>query len=381
MLHNNEINLTERAARKLTLACGILFFVFSMVWLYVFQGDLLGALFHHLSGSSDGFSPFWASLVITLMLLLLRWGINVLLGLKGAVRTLSYFPSFLLLGVITDVPRSVYTDGIEACWLWLFPLLLLLYVSVSFTLRRWFRGWFDAAINIRSMVFSNLTLFVAMCFIPPCIGNTDADFHHELGVEAALRRGDYERACRIGMKTLHPSPLFVALHAYALAQNEVMGECLFAFPPPDGAEGLLIPDESLLITADSLSALWKCEGRKESESAADYFSRIYHAHRDSSVHSQYYFMSLLLDKRLEQFVTEAVSAVPDMPLHYREALYLYAKLNPEAGVSVNDGQLDARWSAFEADRLTYAHDKAEANRMRRKYGDTYWWYYFYSAFI
>ena len=45
-------------------------------------------------------SPLAGAIIITVVLLVFRWGINGLMGLKGPVRTLSYFPSCLLLGLL-----------------------------------------------------------------------------------------------------------------------------------------------------------------------------------------------------------------------------------------------------------------------------------------
>ena len=118
---SSNTNLSyKRAVRILTGACGLLFSAFSFIYLYLFQGDVLGALHYSLSQGKTHYSPLAGAIIITLVLLIFRWGINGLLGLKGSVRSLSYFPSCLLLGVLTDVNRSLYHGGNYADkWLWL----------------------------------------------------------------------------------------------------------------------------------------------------------------------------------------------------------------------------------------------------------------------
>lgn len=64
----------KRAARIQTVVCGFLFSVFSVVYLYVFQRDVLEALHFSLAHGKTSFAPLASALIITLVLLLLRWG-------------------------------------------------------------------------------------------------------------------------------------------------------------------------------------------------------------------------------------------------------------------------------------------------------------------
>lgn len=143
MSSNNSLSY-KRAARILTVACGLLFSIFSIVYLFVLQKDVVGALHYSLSQGKTHYSPLVGAIIITVVLLVFRWGINGLMGLKGPVRTLSYFPSCLLLGVLTDVDRTIFHGGnIGDKWFWLLPLLLLIYIGVVYTLRRVFRSWLN----------------------------------------------------------------------------------------------------------------------------------------------------------------------------------------------------------------------------------------------
>ena len=77
----------KKTARIMIAVCGLLFFsVLVFVYLYVFQRDVLEALHFSLAHGKTTFAPIASALVITLILLLLRWGVNSLLGLKGRVR-------------------------------------------------------------------------------------------------------------------------------------------------------------------------------------------------------------------------------------------------------------------------------------------------------
>ena len=85
----------EKAARIQTVVCGLLFSVFSFVYLYVFQRDILEAVHFSLAHGKTHFAPMASAVVITFILILLRWGVNSLLGLKGIVRSVAYFPSYI----------------------------------------------------------------------------------------------------------------------------------------------------------------------------------------------------------------------------------------------------------------------------------------------
>ena len=165
MSSNNSLSY-KRAARILTVACGLLFSIFSIVYLFVLQKDVVGALHYSLSQGKTHYSPLVGAIIITVVLLVFRWGINGLMGLKGPVRTLSYFPSCLLLGVLTDVDRTIFHGGnIGDKWFWLLPLLLLIYIGVVYTLRRVFRSWLNQEGSILGLINSNLAILTLLCLI------------------------------------------------------------------------------------------------------------------------------------------------------------------------------------------------------------------------
>lgn len=380
MMQDRREQKQKRTARHLTLVCGVLFFVFSFVYLFILQSDVIEALHQLLSGGKTRFSAFWSASLISVALLLLRWGVNALMGLKGAVRTFSYFPSFLLLGVMTDVGYNLHEKGIAGCWAWLLPLLLLVYLLVVYALRRLFRSWLNAEMESSMMVIGNLTLFLGMMLMTMCIGNTDIHLHHELAIAKSIRKGDYAEARRIGAKVNDPNRTLTALRAYAMSKEGTLGEYLFQYPQPYGVSGLLIDatdGATLPSSADSLYAYLGAVPH-QGEHPVDFFRRLCSDETEGFVAQDYYLSALLLDKRLDAFVavfkgTEMASDT--LPRYYREALFLYGKLHPSLGVELKDEAMEAQWQAYEALQKEWAGTVGEGNRLRRKFGDTYWWYY------
>lgn len=61
MSSNNSLSY-KRAARILTVACGLLFSIFSIVYLFVLQKDVVGALHYSLSQGKTHYSPLAGAL-------------------------------------------------------------------------------------------------------------------------------------------------------------------------------------------------------------------------------------------------------------------------------------------------------------------------------
>ena len=332
MSSNNSLSY-KRAARILTVACGLLFSIFSIVYLFVLQKDVVGALHYSLSQGKTHYSPLVGAIIITVVLLVFRWGINGLMGLKGPVRTLSYFPSCLLLGVLTDVD-------------------------------------------------SNLAILTLLCLMTVGIGNTNVNFHHELAVEQAIRNHHYEAARMIGAKSLETTRTLAVLRAYAMSLEGTMGEHLFEYPQYYGAEGLLFAphsQETLRLNADSLYAHLGVRPHV-AEETVDFLARICRDEIGRHTALNYYMSALLLDKKLDKFVS-AVDMYcfeqDTLPRYYREALVLYKRTHPGYGREVKDTLMVRRLDEFLNRQKEFSSPVEEKNHMRREYGDTYWWYYRY----
>lgn len=381
---SSNTNLSyKRAVRILTGACGLLFSAFSFIYLYLFQGDVLGALHYSLSQGKTHYSPLAGAIIITLVLLIFRWGINGLLGLKGSVRSLSYFPSCLLLGVLTDVNRSLYHGGNFADkWLWLLPLLLIMYVGVVFVLRRIFRHWLDHESSVIGLINSNLAILLILCLMTACIGNSDINFHHELAIENAIREKDYKAARKVGYESLDPSRTLTVLRAYALSREGTMGEHLFEYPQYYGSDGLLFSSSSQVTLRLDADSLYNYLGAKPytAESTTDFLARICRDEVGKHTALDYYLSALLLDKKLDKFasvVEDSFFEQDTLPRYYREAIMLYKQSHPAYPHVLNDTLMIQRLQEFDKLQKEYTSPVEQKNRMRREFGDTYWWYYRY----
>lgn len=373
----------KRAARILTVACGVLFSVFSFVYLYVFQKEVLEALHYSLSLGKTYYVPLIGAIIITVVLLIFRWGINGLMGLKGPVRSFSYFPSCLLLGVLTDVNQTIYHGGsIDNKWLWLLPLLLLLYVGITLVSRRIFRNWLNIEGSVLGLINSNLLILMLLCLMTACIGNSNVNFHHELAVEKAIRNKDYRAARNVGKESLETTRTLTALRAYAMSLEGTLGEHLFEYPQYYGADGLLFASSSMDVLRQTADSLYTYLGAQPhiQEKTTDYLERICEDEVAKHTALDYYFGALLLDKKIENFTSaiETYSFEQDtLPRYFREAIVLYKHIHPEYINEVKDTVTVSRFEEFNTRRKGFTSLVEEKNRMRRDFGDTYWWYYYY----
>ena len=108
------------------------------------------------------------------------------------------------------------------------------------------------------------------------------------------------------------------------------------------------------------------------------FCSIYVIGRYTSL--DYYLSALLLDKKLKDFagaMCEFYEENTRIPRYYQEALVMYQSTHPEYTCLATDSTIVQRFDAYKTRQKDFASPVEEENRMRREFGDTYWWYYDY----
>ena len=89
------------------IVCSVLFCAFSFCYLFFFQADVMTVTQHLASGGQTFYSPLAGALLITFTLKLLQTGVSSLVRLSKRGFALTYFPSFLVLTVLSDIRPSV----------------------------------------------------------------------------------------------------------------------------------------------------------------------------------------------------------------------------------------------------------------------------------
>ena len=365
---------------SISIICAALFAIFSFLYIYLFQGELLALLQDNLSRGVTESNTFLSALLLTVVLMLIQWLVNRKSVLHGRWEALSYIPSCMLLALLTKVNDGTMLYSLAA-WLWGVPLCALLYVGVV---------WLERMmITVRKLTFfavlwPNLLALSLMFVFTAQIGNHSTAPHMELAAWRYMHQGKYEKVLEVGARSDDYNAELTALRNLALAKTGQLGERLFHYPQPYGADGLIYNKHSKQSATYGATEYYNHLGGNVAyggESGRAYAQRMA-MKNDSVIYRDLYWAALLLDKDLDAFVkataSYAASGEP-MPIHYQEAWLLYGEQHPEAAKPfVPDSDVVSRFEAYRALQQEHASNSiVAANLCKRKFGDTFWCYYDY----
>lgn len=346
----------------LKAVCDVVFCLFSFLYLYFYQADVLCYGYHLLSDGRTYFDDLSATVVVTILLLILQKLSAYISRPSPACYTLSFLPSFLILTMLTSVEEGGSLKEGFSVWLWVLLVVLLLWYIVSICLRQIND---DGKVNKGKGIFSfrvwtNILLLCVMMFLTGMFSNNNDMFHYRLHAERCIMDGRYDDALRSGVETMEPDSSLTMLRAYSLSCAGQMGDSLFAYPLCGGSKSLL-PDgrtvRTMLIQQETISLHYK-----QKKYAADY-----------------HLASLLLDKRIDEFakvVSRYYKLDASLPRHYREALVLYTHLRSNPLVVYHDAVMDVDYQDLLSLYRTTKNATKRRNLLRSTYGNTYWCYFF-----
>lgn len=209
--------------------CAVVFVIFSFVYLYYYQTDILAAAQHVASGGKTHYEPILGTILIILGLKLLQYGIQAIVRLKRIFFVLTYFPSFLILTLITDIP-SAHDEQINfGAWAWALPLALVAWAFLVYLARQYQPvevetrggGVFSQVVGV------NVTLMLVMMLMTCLIGNHNRLFHQRMHVEFLISRKEYREAQVYADKLNSSDANISLLRAYSLALQHHIGDNLF----------------------------------------------------------------------------------------------------------------------------------------------------------
>lgn len=185
----------RNSTAKMRFACAIIFLVFAYTFLACYQADILAVAQHVLSDGKTDYFYTLAPLLVTFVCFLLQLGAYAVTRVKRRFHGLTYFPSFLLLALIADVPTHVDTS-VSLGWWWLFlPFSLLVWAGVMWVVRQLEPleqephsfGWFSrySWVNISQLV----VMMLAVIFIT----NNDRLFHERMKMEHLMKENSMKK--------------------------------------------------------------------------------------------------------------------------------------------------------------------------------------------
>ncbi len=366
--------------KSISVLCAVLFAIFSFVYIYVFQGELLALMQDHLSGGVTQSNTFLTAFLLTLLLGGLQRLINRYSKLHGCWEALSYIPSCILLALVTDVNDGTMLYSASK-WLWGIPICIIFYIGIVW-LNRMMSG--VRKCDFFGVLWPNLLAFTLLFVFTAQVSNHAPAPHMELAAWHYMHDSKYDKVLEVGGKSDDYNAELTALRNLALAKTGQLGELLFRYPQPYGADGLVYNRHSKQSKAYGASEFYRHLSGNAPYGGEG--GRAY-AHRlamksDSAVYRDLYLSALLLDKDLDAFVKETVEQAKTgtlHPVHYQEAWMLYNELHPDSPVAFTaDSAMASRFVAY---RELQSEHKGNAivaeNLCRRKFGKTFWCYYDY----
>ena len=197
----------QKTTGLIRFSCGLLFMLFSFLYLYCIQGDLLAEAQFVFSNGVTTYSILLGALVITALLQMLQWLVCLVFrGFPDRWYAISYFPSFLFFSIITDVNRSVFDSFSLGSWKWLIPLALLLFVGSAIFIKKRASAEDYSSPVISMNLWPNYLILLVMILCTGSIPSTTDVYHYELKTERLIMSKEYEDACKVGVKSLASRP-------------------------------------------------------------------------------------------------------------------------------------------------------------------------------
>ena len=353
--------------------CAVIFVLFSALWLYYFQADLMAVTQHVLSKGQTVYHRAVGAVIITLALLLLQVVVLRVIKLYRSNHALTYFPSMLLLAILTSgFPEKGSAMSISY-WYWLAPLLLALWGAVVWiicSIRPYLLNTLEMALMI---VGVNLT------------ANTNAVYHYRAHMETCLMKQQFDEALTTGRRSLETDASLTMLRAYALSRKGELGERLFEYPVA-GSGADLVPlsgcrSRWLIYPSDSLYRHLGAIPRPGMDTPA-YLSALERGGQAKKAVGDYVLCGMLIDRNLDDFACTIgkyydVADSLSLPRHYREALTLYVHQRSNPVVVYHHPVTEEDYRDLQELEAQYTNPTERKVRVMEKYQGSYWYYFEY----
>lgn len=420
----------NNAAGIVRYSCGIIFILFTFLYLFYLQGEILCKAQYVFSKGTTSYSIFWGALILTIVLRLLQIPVSKYMNVSIRFHALTYIPSILILTVICDVCSSAVNGSSSGGW-WLgFPFMLAVFYFMTK-----FADYIDTALytspsrtkRLSPYLMTNSVVMIAIILsCATCNSSTDVDMY-EQKIERHILNGDYEKAIETGRKSLSTNLRITNLRMFALSKLGKLPDCLFDYPQYYGSDGLLcvsdtnhlryrfdsndicaylgVPCNSGINTTsdyfksvlfrqqlvtDSLMSIELARSTNPDSLQDEIASQYEKLQKDKKHIDDYILCGLLLDRDIDGFkekldksytgesFTDSVVPVESLPRCYREAMVM---IYPEIGDTI----MLEQYSRYLDLRESIQDSTASSNLTRREkiekdkpstFGNTFWWYYY-----
>lgn len=372
----------KRTAGIIAWACGSLFTLFSVLYLYVMQSDLLTATQHVLSKGQTEYSPFWGTVVITCVLVVLPYLYRKVVTFPLRFHALYYFPSCLLLGLLTTLaPAGAWSVGLSVGWgalvVWTVAYLFAMWAVMHYPDRQ------SDKYGLSVYLWPNFFLLCLLLVMTGQLGNTDEICHYRLKMEREIVEGRDSCVLETGRGSLHADRGMTAMRMFSLSRTGQLGEKIFDYPQYYGSDGLMPQLSDTVHACDWTRELYRHLGGRPgrgAERATRFFELLSELPSATPAVKDYLLCAYLLDKNLDGFVqalSRCYAVDGSLPHYYKEALILYDRLHTTPVLVYKDAAIETNLNDFLQYAAQFTNGTERSNQCRRMYGNTYWWYYYY----
>lgn len=375
---------TKSSTVLVKMVCAIVFILFSFVYLYFYQIDMLSMAQHVLSGGATRYNGLIGALLITAVLLVMQWCVMAVCRLSGKYHALTYFPSLLVMAAVTDIGPEMACGFSLGAWLWGVPLGLLLWGILVCILRKiqlYESRAMSGGLFSRMMWINMMTMTVMFSFVGTVSGGNTV-FHYRMHIEDCLLRNDTGQALDTGRKSLETDPDLTMLRIYALALEGWLGDELFTYPV-SGTSNDIIPSKDgtrCLMYPDN--RIYKFIGAKPAKpvDALPFLKGLIEHGLATEAVNDYILCGCLIDRNLDAFVyylPKFYEVNDSLPKHYREALTLYTHQKSSPVIVYHNVVMDTDFEDLQSLERQYGTESARKRKVYGQYSGTYWWYYKY----
>lgn len=362
--------------------CAAFFLIFTFTYLLEYQSDILAVTQHVLSHGATHYERHVGAFLITLVLWLLQIAIYTGSKLNRKGHALTYLPSLLLLGILTDVSPGIYYGHYLGNWLWAFPLLMVVYAFVIWVVRQLEPMELPAlSLGVFSrMTWINLFQMIVMALVTCAIGCSDQVFHYRMRVETCLTKREFTDAARVGQKSEKTDSSLTMLRIWTLSEEGKMGDKLFCYPLVGGSDAMLPDGKSVKLMMAPEGRLYNELGVvfRQKLRPVKYLEKLHEKHFAKPAAHDWLLCAYLLDCNLDDFVRtlpKYYKLEGSLPQAYREALVLYNHLRQHPLIIYRGAVMDADYDDFVSLYHNTKNPQERYSALKDSYGKTYWFYY------
>lgn len=365
------------------IVSAVVFCIFSFVYLYFYQDDLLTMEQHVLSNGLTQYNRIIGAILLTGLLCILQIIIDALTKKCIKYPAMNYFPSALLLAILTDISPNIDQGYSFGKWEWLAPIIIILYIMAAYVSASMLGNNDGPERKSQAqIIWENLMIMAIFMTFICATANTNRAFHDRIRIENLIAQDKFNEALKVKGNENDADSSTTMLRAYALSKTGQLAEKLFEYDICGGSDALLPNGKTTkcLLYSDTLIFRHVAEPMKQKCRAMTFLRWMKkHGYAKKKL-EDYLLCGYLMDRDLDSFAKELAKDKLNhkkLPQAYREALLLYNHVRSTPIISYKNEVMEADYIDLQTILKTTPDEKSKKYLARKSYGNTYWYYYLY----